>query len=197
MTASTLPAPESIGRVADVELELFYLDLDTCEPCQGAQTTVHEAAQQLQTNLQQTGRTMSVHAVRLDDAEQAAALGIVSSPTVRVNGADVYLPVEQDHCPTCSAIADVPIDCRTYRWHGDRYPHPPTGMIVEAVYRQLEIEATIRRHPELAHDIADDEPAEQDHDTGPTSVERFFAALAVHVGLHLRHVGDGHLRRML
>lgn len=25
----------------------------------------------------------------------------------------------------------------------------------------------------------------------------FFAALAVHVGLHLRHAGDGHLRRML
>ena len=99
---------------------------------------VEEAAAELARWLDGAAYAVSTRIVQLTSAEQARRLGIVSSPTVRVNGRDVALGVEEHACGTCSDLAKAPVSCRTYLWQGQRYDHPPVPLIVAAVRERLE-----------------------------------------------------------
>lgn len=75
--------------------------------------------------------------------EQAAALGFVSSPTIRVNGRDIARGVEESRCGACSKLAATDVGCRTWSWRGKQHSVPPTGMIVDAILRGIYAPRTI------------------------------------------------------
>ena len=156
---------ESPSETIDVPvvLELFALDTAACSPCVSAMAGLHAAAAALSHELTGSGHVVATRVVLLENPAHAAALGISSSPTVRVNGHDIALDVHEEACPSCSSVAGVSIDCRTYEWEGQRFDHPPVPLIVDAVHQHLASGA--RRA--VTHTLAPSQPS---------SVERFLTA---------------------
>src|SRR5687768_16789804 len=87
-----------------IVLELLYLDLETCEPCRGASSNVDDAVAAVREQVEAAGRSLEVCEIHVTSRAQADDLGFVSSPTVRVNGVDLELGVQEASCGTCSAI---------------------------------------------------------------------------------------------
>ena len=146
-----------------VVLELFALDTATCGPCVSAMSSLHAAAALLNRELTGQGYVVATRVVLLENAAHAEELGISSSPTVRVNGHDIELEIQEEACPTCSSLAGAGIECRTYTWDGQQFDHPPIPLIVDAVHRHVASGAR-RATPQT--------PAASE----PTSVERFLIA---------------------
>ena len=163
-----------------VRIELLYLDAETCDPCRATVASAERAAEELREGLAERGIAVELELIHVTDTEQARALGFVSSPTVRVDGREIALEVEEAHCGTCSATAGEPVACRTVRHEGKRHDHAPAAMIVEAVLAHL-------RGEELPP------PAAMDPD-GPSSVERYLRAIErqgpAHLELRGRIRGD-------
>lgn len=121
----------------EVLLEVLYLDAEHCDPCRSTLDTVDEAATVLAGRLRDQGRSLVVRTIHVTDQDQADALGFVSSPTVRVDGVDIELDVQEQACPSCSALAGEPVDCRTFAWRGRRHAAPPAEMIIDRVLAHL------------------------------------------------------------
>ena len=118
-----------------VEIELLYLDLDTCDRCRGADRNLDAALEATTDVLALAGHEVTVRKTQVTSEEQAAALGFASSPTIRVNGHDISLAVDESRCSACSRIAATDVGCRTWSWKGEQHSSPPTGMIVDAILR--------------------------------------------------------------
>jgi hypothetical protein len=144
-------------------LELFALDTTSCGPCVSALASLHAAAAVLSRELTGRGYAVATRVVRLEDADHARAHGMVSSPTVRVNGVDIVLDIEEHACSSCSDLAGAPVECRTYSWEGQLFDHAPAGLIAAAVHRHVEAGA---RRAQRSTPVG----------RGTTSVERFFSA---------------------
>ena len=157
--------PDTTPTSVPVVLELFALDDESCAPCRSARSSLRAAAQILSQTLDGQGYVVATRVVVLQSADHARALRVVSSPTVRVNGHDVALAVEEQTCSTCSTLAGTSIECRTYEWDGRRFDHPPVPLIVDAVHRHLAAGAS---RAAIAPEV---EPA-----GAPSSVERFLHA---------------------
>ena len=118
-----------------VEIELLYLNLDTCDRCRAADSNLDAALDAMAGVLEIAGHEVTVRKTHVTSEEQAAALGFVSSPTIRVNGHDIAMTVEESRCSACSGLAGTEVGCRTWSWQGQQYSSPPTGMIVDAILR--------------------------------------------------------------
>lgn len=162
---------------APVTIELFALDTERCSPCRAALANVEEAALQIGRSLDPARHAVSTRVVRLGSPAEARRLGVVSSPTVRVNGRDIALGVDEQDCPSCGDLAGTAVSCRTFSWRGAQYDHPPVGLIVEAVKRHLESEAVLSAACCDGHACT---AAPAAVPTGATSIDRFFEARAHH-----------------
>ncbi len=158
--------PEHPSSSTPVVLELFMLDAPSCQPCWSAEISIHAAARTLRRLLDPAQFVVATRVVTLDSADQAHRLGIVSSPTVRVDGHDVALEVEEEPCSSCSDIAGTAIECRTYLWSGRRFDHAPAELIVDAALRRL-VEGLPRAVP-----------GPMVASTAATSVDRFLGSSA-------------------
>ena len=117
----------------NVNVELLYLDLDTCDRCQATDRNLDTALEAVSGILRAAGWEVTVRKTHVTTGEQAAALGFVSSPTVRVNGRDIAATVEESTCGACSSIAETQVGCRT--WGGET--SAPVRTIVDAILRAV------------------------------------------------------------
>jgi hypothetical protein len=72
-----------------------------------------------------TGVPADLHIVQVGSDEEAARLGFLGSPTVRVDGVDVE--------PATAAREDFGLQCRVYAIDGRIQGAPPTRWIVNAL----------------------------------------------------------------
>lgn len=121
------------SRPRPVEVELLYLNLDTCDRCQGADHNLDTALEAVSRVLEQAGHQVTVHKTHVTSEEQAAQLGFVSSPTIRVNGRDIRVRVEESTCGACSSLAGTDVGCRTWGWNDKTHTSPPVEMIIDAI----------------------------------------------------------------
>lgn len=129
------PAAASPALVID----FMYLDLETCTRCRGTDANLEAAVSQVEHVLGATGVDVAVRKTLVASAEQAKALGFVSSPTIRVNGRDIALELRESRCAECgeSCGCDGAIDCRVWVWQGQEHTQAPPGMIVDAILREV------------------------------------------------------------
>jgi len=118
-------------------IEFLYLDLSICTRCQGAGDSLQEAIDEVAHVLAQTGVEVVVRKIHVETAEQALALGFVSSPTIRINGRDIQLDVKETLCESCGDLCGDEVDCRVWVYQGREYTEPPKGMIIEAILREV------------------------------------------------------------
>jgi hypothetical protein len=118
---------------ATVDVELLYLDLGTCDRCQATDRNLDTALEAVSGVLRAAGREVTVRKTHVTTEEQAAQLGFVSSPTIRVNGRDIAAKLEESTCGACSSIAGTEVGCRTW---GEE-TSAPVATIVDAILRAV------------------------------------------------------------
>src|SRR5574340_724947 len=118
-----------------VDIELLYLDMDTCVRCRETGANLDAAIAQVEQDLRKEGRTVRVRRRHVTSEAEALALSFEISPTIRVNGRDIQLDWQASPCGPCTDLADCQegVDCRTWRWEGQVHASAPVALLVEAI----------------------------------------------------------------
>ena len=89
--------------------------------------------------LQAAGIEVEVNKVHVATEDLARAWRFVSSPTIRVDGADIALELRESSCGSeaCTDGCGDQIACRVWVHHGEEYTEPPAEMIVDAILRHV------------------------------------------------------------
>jgi hypothetical protein len=161
MVDDRVASPVSTRQIV---IDFLYLDLETCTRCRGTDANLEAALAQVGHVLDAAGMEVTVRKTLVASAEQAQALGFVSSPTIRVNGQDIALELRESSCAECGEACgcEGSIDCRVWIWQGQEYTQAPPAMIVDAILRAVYGSAT--------HGAAPVPPA-----AVPENLARFFA----------------------
>jgi hypothetical protein len=139
MTAETMTPAEAPPATETVRIDFLFLDLTTCTRCRGTDRSLGAALTAVTHVLAAAGIEVEVNKVHVASEEQARALRFVSSPTIRVNGADIALELRESSCGSeaCTDGCGDQIACRVWVYRGQEYTEPPVAMIVDAILRHV------------------------------------------------------------
>ncbi|MCF6460879.1 DUF2703 domain-containing protein [Clostridium sp. Cult3] len=118
-------------------IEFLYLDLDTCNRCQGTDDGLEAAITDVAKVLKLTGIDVVVKKIHIDSKGKAIKYKFVSSPTIRINGKDIQMEVKESYCESCGDLCGDDVDCRVWMYEGKEYDVPPKAMIVDAILRAV------------------------------------------------------------
>jgi hypothetical protein len=121
------------GKEKKVAVEYLYLDLHSCDRCIGTDRVLDDVISKLAPVLEMAGYTVNYTKVEMENEEMAIFHRFVSSPTIRVNGRDIALSVQESPCGCCSDISGTNVDCRVFEYDGKSYEIPPKEMLTEAI----------------------------------------------------------------
>lgn len=131
----------SCGRKTNTKkgvlIEYLYLDLQTCERCIGTDHVLDEVMLTLTPALKLAGYLVEYNKMEMKTAEIAKRYQFLSSPTIRVNGRDICLSVQENSCGCCSDISGTDVDCRVFEFKGKSYEVPPKEMLAESILRAV------------------------------------------------------------
>lgn len=120
-----------------IDIDFLYLDLNTCERCQGAESNLDQAINEVTAVLKSAGYEVSVKKTNITSPELATKYEFLSSPTIRINGNDIALEVTETFCKDCGDICGDSVDCRSWVYEGVEHPEPPKEMIVNAIMKEV------------------------------------------------------------
>ncbi|PKM96431.1 MAG: ferredoxin [Firmicutes bacterium HGW-Firmicutes-1] len=129
--------PINNGNKRRITIDFLYLDLSTCERCQGTDTSLDEALKEVENVLKLTGVEVITNKVNVNTADLAKQYKFLSSPTIRVNGRDIQMEVKENNCTSCGDLCGNDVDCRTWSYDGDEYDVPPKAMIIESILKMV------------------------------------------------------------
>jgi glutaredoxin len=118
-----------------VVIEYLYLDLSTCDRCKGTDSVLDDVLMTMMPTLKMAGYNIILRKTEISDAKLAIKHRFYSSPTVRVNGHDIFGPVKENKCDCCKDISGMDVDCRTYEYEGASYDVPTEKMMSEAILK--------------------------------------------------------------
>ena len=121
----------------EITIDYLYLDLNTCDRCVGTDEVLDEVLDVLEPALQLAGYIVVRRKIEMSTAEIAAEYQFLSSPTIRVNGKDICLTVEENDCGCCSDIAGCDVECRVFRYEDEVYEIPPKELLAYAILKTL------------------------------------------------------------
>ena len=126
------PAP-----AGDIVVELFYVEMDGCDPCASAIAEVDDAARLVRDELAAREHNLTVRAVPLHEPGHAQALGIDNPVTVRVAGRDVRLDGATGPFAACGVAGVVPRSCRSHAWNDQVFDAPPPLVALRSPPRRV------------------------------------------------------------
>lgn len=116
-------------------IEFLYLDLSTCDRCQGTEAALDAAVADVTPALNAAGYGIEVQKIFIDSREMALQHRFLSSPTIRVNGRDIAAQVKETGCECCGDICGEDVDCRVWEYEGREYTTPPKALIAAGILR--------------------------------------------------------------
>jgi len=119
MATETINAADTSEAVGALRIELSFLDLTTCTRCLAADRNLCSALDMAREALEASGRLVEVDRILVQSAEQARALRLVSSPTIRVAGHDIALELRESSCGS-EACTDGCVSLPARRWSSCR-----------------------------------------------------------------------------
>ena len=120
-----------------LRIDYLYLDLHTCDRCIGTDAVLDEVVETLRPALTTAGYAVEYRKTEIETPELAAQYRFLSSPTVLVNGTDIFGEVKESDCGCCGEIAGTDIDCRVFEANGKRYEVPTKEMLANAILKSL------------------------------------------------------------
>jgi hypothetical protein len=118
-----------------VEIDFMFIDLEVCDRCKGTDENLDDALRTVGSMLESAGVQVTVRKTLVDTEAMARELGLVSSPTIRVNGRDIALELRESSCASCGEACgcDGGINCRVWVHRGEEHTVAPVAMIVDAI----------------------------------------------------------------
>lgn len=150
-----------------LDIDFLYLDLSVCGRCQDTASVLDGAIAEVTQVLAATGVEVALNKIHVASEEQAATLGFLVSPTIRLNGRDIQMNFRESPCGSCGSLCDCPggVSCREWEYQGHWHTAPPKGLIVEAILKTV-----------YGGDAEDrDEPREKT--VTPENLKRFYSSL--------------------
>ena len=120
-----------------IRIEYLYLDLNTCDRCVGTDEVLDEVVAVLKPVLELAGYQISYQKQEITTAEVAETYRFLSSPTILVNGRDIFGAITESDCGCCGDIAGVQVDCRVYEYEGKTYEVPTKEMLADAILKTI------------------------------------------------------------
>ena len=121
----------------EIKIEYLFLDLNTCDRCIGTDSVLDEVMDILRPVLELAGYEVSYKKQEITNAQLAKAYKFLSSPTILVNGQDIFGTITESDCGCCGDIAGVQVDCRVYEYDGKTYEVPTKAMLVDAILKTI------------------------------------------------------------
>ena len=118
-------------------VEYLSLDLNTCDRCAGTDKVLEQVLVILKPALDLAGYEIDYRKYEMATAETARQYRFESSPTIRVNGKDIFGTVIESRCGCCGDIAGTEVDCRVFEHNGRIYEVPTKEMITNAIIASL------------------------------------------------------------
>ena len=119
-------------------IEYLYLDLKTCDRCMDTDKLLDEVVEVIKPALQLAGYEVRYRKHEMSTEQIAQRFEFVSSPTIRVNGVDIFGDVIENDCGCCGDIAGVAVDCRAYEIDGQIYDVPTKQMLAKALLKSID-----------------------------------------------------------
>ena len=116
-----------------LNIDFLYLDLNVCERCMATDVTLDEALDVLAPVFKKLKYSVKVKKVNVKTKELAEQYLFVSSPTIRVNGADICTELKENECENCGDLCGDKVDCRVFVYNGKDYEQPPAAMIIDGI----------------------------------------------------------------
>ena len=121
----------------EVLVEYLYLDLKTCDRCIGTDKVLDEVMLILTDALHIAGYEVEYKKIKMETAELAEKHNFLSSPTISVNGQDVFESVKENECGCCGEISGTSVDCRVFEFEGMTHEVPPKELIAQAILKKI------------------------------------------------------------
>ena len=121
----------------EVKIEYLFLDLNTCDRCVGTDAVLDEVVDVLRPALELAGYQVNYRKQEISTAEIAEEYHFLSSPTIHVNGQDIFGTITESDCGCCGEIAGVQVDCRVFEHEGKTYEVPTKEMLADAILKTL------------------------------------------------------------
>lgn len=121
----------------EVKIDYLYLDLETCERCIDTNKVLEEALKVIRPILEFIDYQLIYRKIEIQSIDYAEKYHFLSSPTIRVNGLDIYSSVSETRCECCSKISGKDISCRVYKQEEQIYEIPPIKILVEAILKAI------------------------------------------------------------
>lgn len=118
----------------NITVDFLYLDTSICTRCQNTESNLNDSLDNIKELLNNLGFEVTLNRVHIETESQAIQQHFISSPTIRVNGADIQMDVKESHCSSCSSLANnTAIDCRVWTYNGEQFSAPPQGLIIDSI----------------------------------------------------------------
>lgn len=89
-----------------MQIDFFYFDVQTCNRCQ-------KTYKNLTAVLRELGVKVKIYKHKLNDHEENVnGFGLVVSPSIFVNGSDIFKTVKTSLCGECSGLVGTSVNCR-------------------------------------------------------------------------------------
>ncbi len=134
-----------------IEIVFLYLNNMVCGRCSETERRLDDAVAETRDGLEREGVNVAVRKIHVRSARDARRHGLVTSPTIRVNGSDVQPRIVESRCGDCGGLCgEASIGCRDWLYRGRRYTLPPKAMIVDAIRRASRTGTGTIRPPSVA-----------------------------------------------
>ncbi len=120
-----------------IVIEYLYLDLKTCDRCIGTVDVLDEVIIKILPVLEMAGYKVEYKKTEIKTEEMAKQYHFLSSPTIQVNGQDIFPTIVETNCDCCSEICGADVDCRVFEQDGQKYEVPSKEMITDAILHSI------------------------------------------------------------
>lgn len=120
-----------------VSIEFLFLDQSSCRRCSGTAASIDAALAAIGPVLEPTGARIALRRIHVRSVAQARETGLISSPTIRVNGRDIAPGLRESECGAGACSCGPSASCRVWHYRGHDHDAAPVGLIVDAVLAEL------------------------------------------------------------
>ena len=122
-----------------LNIQLLVIDLETCERCVPTGENLRKAVELLRPAAEALGVDLRHRENVVRTPEEAMGIGLLSSPTIRINGRDIDQDMRESVCESCGDLTDndTPVLCREWHYRGRVFSAAPLPMLVEKIMDAL------------------------------------------------------------
>ena len=122
-----------------LQVELLAIDLCSCKRCVPTGEQLKKALELLSPVAEVLDIELDYREIVVGNPEEAKRHGLLSSPTIRLNGRDIDQNFRESECESCGELTEnnTRVDCREWTYRGKTYSAAPLPLLVEAIMKAM------------------------------------------------------------